>query len=306
MIDTHAHVSLRQFDDDRDAVVQRAHEAGVTGWVEVGTTVEHSRQAIALAAHHEGVHAAVGVHPSDIAGLTEKDWQEIATLLADPTVVAVGEVGFDFYSRPVTSVMKVMDMKGETKDTAEPSLTGAKSPDAPSVKVASEQPGARTLYRGGTREEQTPVLERFVTLAHDHSLPMIFHVRDGEANAHDALIAFFKALPSAKQPAGVVHTYSGTKEQAEEYLKLGLYLSFSGVVTFKNAGVTAEVAQSMPLDRLLIETDCPFLAPEPYRGQRNEPAYVALVAKKIAELRSLSVEEMQEKTAENARRLLKL
>lgn len=303
MIDTHAHVSFRQFDEDRASVIARAREAGLLGWIEVGTTLEHSRQAVALAAQETGVRASVGVHPSDLAVLSEKDWEELAGLLKSPEVAAVGEVGFDFYSRPVKSGTKVTDMKGETKDTAEPSLTGAKNPDAPSVKVASEQPGAGTLYRGGSVQEQTPALERFAALAHEHTLPMIFHVRDGEENAHDALINFLKKIPSPQRPAGVVHTYSGTQEQAEEYLGLGLYLSFSGVVTFKNAGATAGVAKSIPLERLLIETDCPFLAPEPHRGKRNEPAYVALVAQKIAELRSLPVEEIQSATTENARRL---
>ncbi len=163
------------------------------------------------------------------------------------------------------------------------------------------------VYRGGSIDEQRNVLERFVTLANQRSLPMIFHVRSShEIDAHAALISFLRERSDSSRPAGVIHTYSGSVSQAEEYLKLGMYLSISGVVTFKNAGAVAEVAKSTPLDRLLIETDCPFLAPDPYRGQRNEPAYVNLVAKKIAELRGISIAEVDQTTSENTKKLFRL
>ncbi|MEK7557248.1 MAG: TatD family hydrolase, partial [Patescibacteria group bacterium] len=125
----------------------------------------------------------------------------------------------------------------------------------------------------------------------------------GVWNAHDEMIKF---LQDHNWNRGVIHTFSGTKAQAEQYLEMGLYLSFSGVVTFKNAGEILEVAKTMPLDKMLIETDCPFLSPEPFRGKRNEPAYVKYVAEKIAEVRGISFDEVARATEENTRKLFLL
>ncbi len=261
MFDSHAHVLFDSFDSDREEVINRAREAGLSGWLEIATDVEGSNKAIAFAQQHEGVYATVGVHPSDIANFKESDWAEIEELLRHPKVVAVGEVGLDY-------------------------------------------------YRGGTKEEQLPILQRFIALAITHQKPVVFHVRDGkEKSAHQDMIEFLHKYREELRPAepwrsGVMHTFSGNQAQAEAYLELGMYLSFSGVVTFKNAGGTADVARTMPLDRLLIETDSPFLAPEPYRGKRNEPAYVKLVAEKIAQLRGISVEEVDEATSQNVKQLL--
>lgn len=258
MIDSHAHVATAQFDTDRAAVIERARAAGVSGWIEVGTDYEQSVQAIALAEREPTVWASVGVHPSDYPSLTPEMWPQLEALVANPKVVAIGEVGLDF-------------------------------------------------YRGGTAHAQLPVLKQFIVLAQQQELPMIFHVRDGaEANAHDALIACLKELPDSERPLGVIHTFSGTAIQAQQYLDLGLYLSFSGVITFKNASVIADVAKSAPLDRILIETDCPFLAPMPHRGQRNEPAYISLVAAKLAELKGVSITDIATSTTTNAHTLFGL
>ncbi len=265
MIDSHAHVTMPQFDNDRLAVIERACQAGLKGWVEVGTDLKQSKRAIALARKYTGrapqhfdVWASVGVHPSDVSRLTEGVWSSLENLLTDDAVVAIGEVGLDF-------------------------------------------------YRGGTAEQQIPVLERFVELALKYSLPIIWHVRDGVSNnAHNELILFLTKLPDDRRPRGVIHTFSGTSDQAESYLKLGLYLSFSGVVTFSSAGSSATVAKSVPLHRLLIETDCPFLAPIPQRGQRNEPAYVRYVAEHIARLRGIPTEKVQSQSEQNTRELFNL
>ncbi len=254
MFDSHAHMHYDSYNEDRDQVIARSRAAGLSGWLEVAVDVATSQQAVALAQKEAGVYATVGVHPSDIGTLTPDGWETIESLVTQPQVVAVGEVGLDF-------------------------------------------------YRGGTAQEQLPILHRFVALAVKHSLPVVFHVRDsadGNASAHDAMINFLESLPANERPQGVMHTFSGGEAQAERYLALGMYLSFSGVVTFKNAGPIATVATTMPLNRLLIETDCPFLTPEPHRGQRNEPAYVALVAEKIAALRKISVAEIERATDANA------
>ncbi|HLD25584.1 MAG TPA: TatD family hydrolase [Candidatus Andersenbacteria bacterium] len=251
MIDSHAHVAFRQFDEDREAVIERARAAGVR-WVEVGTDLGQSRAALELAKQYpvDVIGATVGIHPSDVA--ESADWLAIHELLKHELVVAVGEVGLDY-------------------------------------------------YRGGTYDEQLPVLEQFVQLATQHQLPMIFHVRSGEnADAHADLLSYLQSLPVRQRPRGVIHTFSGTAKQAEQYVGLGMHLSFSGVVTFKNAGEILAVAQTMPLERMLIETDCPFLAPEPHRGARNEPGYVGLVAEQIATGRGVSAQTIAEATEANA------
>lgn len=254
MIDAHAHVAFRQFDDDRAAVIARARVAGVR-WLEVGTDIVQSRAALALADAYpyDVIGATVGVHPSDVAAGV--DWLALEQLLTHPRVAAVGEVGLDY-------------------------------------------------YRGGTKKQQLPVLQRFVDLALERKWPMVFHVRSGaDADAHADLLDFLQSLPAERCPTGVIHTYSGTAEQAARYLAFGLSLSFSGVVTFKNAEDVAAAARMTPLDRLLIETDCPFLAPAPHRGQRNEPANVCLVAERIAQLKSLPMDDIAAATARNAARL---
>jgi TatD DNase family protein len=264
MIDSHAHVAAEQLAPDINEVVARARAAGVR-WIEIGTDVAGSQQAVALAEKfpNDMVGATVGVHPSDVGELTEEGWSTLEELLTHPKVVAVGEVGLDYYRT------------------------------SPS--------GLRTAGRGGTFERQRPALERFVALAVAQKMPVVFHVRSGkDADAHADMLEFLRALPQSSRPAGVMHTFSGTWAQAEEYLKLGLYLSLSGVVTFKNAPDMHEVARQAPLDRLLIETDSPYLTPEPHRGTRNEPAYIALVAQKIADLRGISVGEVATATETNA------
>lgn len=167
------------------------------------------------------------------------------------------------------------------------------------------------LHHQDNLEEQLEALTKFVGLAREKDLPVVFHVRnpvkspggDHGASAHDEMIKFLREHQGIE---GVMHTFSGTKQQAQQYLELGMYLSFSGVVTFPNAGEIAEVAKTMPLDRMLVETDCPFLAPQPVRGKRNEPAYVKYVVEKIAQLRGISSEEVEKATEENTRNLFRL
>lgn len=258
MFDSHAHVSFYQFDADRADVIARAREAGVTGWMEVGTDIDQSRKAVMLAEQEEGVYASVGVHPSDINSITPQTWVEVRELMQHPKVKAIGEVGLDF-------------------------------------------------YRGGNPEEQKQAVGYFIQVAKERELPLIFHVRSGpEINAHEELLYMLSTLDASDRPPGVIHTFSGTSEQAKKYLEYGMYLSFSGVITFANAEPVVEAASWAPLDRMLIETDCPFLAPAPYRGKRNEPSYVQLVAQKIADIKNVPVEKVIEKTQENAKTLFRL
>jgi TatD DNase family protein len=251
MFDSHAHVAMPQFDGELHQILDRAQRAGVRGWIEIGTDIAQSQKAIALAQQLPNVWSAAGVHPRDIGELDEEGWTKITSLLSETRVVAVGEVGLDY-------------------------------------------------YHGRNNEEQAIVLRRFINLANERNLPVIFHVR----NAHEDLLALLDGcMPHA---GGVIHTFSGTWDQAQRYVALGLHISFSGVVTFKNGQEIRDIAARVPLDRLLIETDCPFLAPEPYRGKRNEPAYAALVMQKIAELRNMPLAELAAATAETTRRLFRI
>lgn len=157
--------------------------------------------------------------------------------------------------------------------------------------------------REGKLGEQEAALRRFILLAKEKNLPGIFHVRSGNGiDAHQELIRILKEAPIS----GVIHTFSGTRAQAEEYISLGMTISFSGVVTFKNAGELPGIARAIPLDRILVETDCPYLTPDPYRGQRNEMIYVRYVIQKIADIRGVSFEEIERATEENTKRLFGL
>lgn len=258
MFDSHAHVAFDQFRQDRYAVIERAHESGVAGWLEVGTDLKQSKRAIRLAEQHEGVWATVGVHPNDVGTLTERDWANLEKLCKHPKVKAIGEVGLDY-------------------------------------------------YRGGTPEVQLPVLDRFIGLAQINHLPIVLHMRSSrEHDAHDDALELLHSYQSDERPVGVMHSYSGTREQGWAYVALGMLLGISGVVTFKNAGKIVDIVREIPIEHLLIETDCPFLAPEPNRGKRNEPSYVAFVAQKIAELKGMSEQEVRFATEQNARNLFHL
>ena len=258
MIDTHAHVNADAFDDDREAVIQRAFDAGLTCWIEVGTDVASSRAAIELAKSTKGVYAAVGVHPDEIEELSEVEWNMFQSFVLHHSVCAIGEVGFD-------------------------------------------------TFRSGTIAQQEPILRRFIDLAIASKKPMIFHVRNGnEVDAHAELLRVLDSYADDVRPKGVIHTFSGTLAQAKEYIKLGMSISFSGVITFKNAGELPEIAKEIPIESILVETDCPFLTPEPNRGKRNEMAYVKHVIEKIADLRNMSFEDVENITEKNAENLFLL
>lgn len=159
-------------------------------------------------------------------------------------------------------------------------------------------------FRDGTIAEQEPILRKFIALAQEKKLPVIFHVRNGNGiDAHAELIRVLASYPKSELPRGVIHTFSGTLEQAHAYVDCGMMISFSGVLTFKNAGALPEVVQDIPLGSILAETDCPYLTPEPYRGKRNEPKYVRYVIQKIADIRGVSFGEIEAATDNNAKNL---
>jgi TatD DNase family protein len=265
LIDSHAHLDSSQFNADRDAVIKRARKAGLVAIVNIGADVVSSRAAVALSEKYKFIYATVGFHPHGAKDVTPRVLDELRALARHPKVVAIGEIGLDYY-----------------RD---------RSP----------------------RPVQRRVFAQQLELATELELPIVIHDRD----ANDDVIATLRdwATSSATFPPniggdqggarglGVFHTYSAGPERLEEVLALGFYISISGPVTFPKAEKLREVAAKVPLERLLIETDCPYLTPEPHRGRRNEPAYVQYVAEAIARARGISPKAVAKATTDNTRRL---
>jgi TatD DNase family protein len=253
MIDSHCHLDSEYYGADRDDVLSRARAAGVTAFVSIGVGrgLVAAKEAIALASAEPDVYATVGVHPHDVAAMTEVDWQELAAMARRPRVVGVGETGLDYH------------------------------------------------YDHSPRPIQLEAYRRFIGLARDADLPVISHVREAHADAA-------ATLQEAAAGPGIIHCFSGGVAEARVYLDLGQLLSFSGILTFKNAGELREAAAFAPLDRILVETDAPYLAPVPHRGRRNEPSYLRETVVALAAVRGLPVEEVDAATSANARRIFRL
>jgi TatD DNase family protein len=257
-IDSHAHIDGPEFDPDRDEVIQRARDAGVSTILNVGTGDPHSgalERAVELAEKHIDIYTSVGTHPHDARLFDDRAEQRITGLLKQSArVIALGEIGLDFH------------------------------------------------YDNSPRDVQLEVFGRQLELARDARLPVIVHTREAEEETIQTL-ASHQADSSL---GGVMHCFSGSLWLAQKALELGFLISFSGIVTFKKAEDLRAVARHVPLDRLLIETDCPYLAPVPFRGKRNEPAYVVEVARCLAELHGLAVEEIARVTTGNFEKLFRL
>jgi TatD DNase family protein len=255
MIDSHCHLDFAEDAPHRDSMLARARAAGVTAFVCIGSGEDtvSARNAVAIAAAEGDVFAAVGVHPHDVAAMSEADWTELDGLARAPRVVGIGETGLDYH------------------------------------------------YDRSPRDVQQRAYERFVALARAVGRPVISHVRD----AHDDAARILRDAGAA-EVGGVIHCFTGGVPEARKYLDLGHHLSFSGILTFKNAQPIREAAAFAPLDRILIETDAPFLAPIPHRGKRNEPAYIAETLRVLAEVRGEDVGAVEVATAANTRRLFRL
>jgi TatD DNase family protein len=254
LFDTHAHLNDPRFDEDREQVIERAREEfGVRYILNVGYNRETIESSLALAETHDFIFSAVGWHPHDAKDCTEEDLEWIRTLTRHPKVVALGEMGLDYY------------------------------------------------WDNSPREVQAEVFRKQIALARETGLPIIIHDRD----AHEDVVRILKE-EHAEEVGGVMHCFGGDLRIMEECLNLNFMIGLGGPVTFKNAKLSKEIAAHVPLDRLLVETDCPYLAPHPYRGKRNETGYVRLVAEQIAEIRGMAVEELAEVTMRNAIRLFKL
>lgn len=250
LIDSHAHVDFPQFDDDRDAVIQRAQETGLVALVNIGTNLGTSRASVALAERYDFIYATVGIHPHDAEMTTAEALKNLRVLAQHPRVVAIGEIGLDYY-----------------RDYS-------------------------------PRPAQRQALYDQLVLASELDLPVVIHSRD----AHDDVLRVLGDW----EGTGVLHTYAAGPKRLNQVIDMGFFIGISGPVTYSNADPLRGVARAVPLDRLLIETDCPYLTPEPHRGKRNEPAYVRFVAEAIAQARGDSVQRIADATTENARRLFGL
>ncbi len=250
IIDSHCHLDDAAFDDDRDAVVARAREAGVVGMLAIGTGdgPPDLEAAIRLAEHYESVWATVGIHPHDASKADAASFDKLAELCGHPKVVALGEIGLDYH------------------------------------------------YDNSPRETQREVFVNQMQIARQARKPIVIHTRD----AWEDTIELLETHWSPGALAGIMHCFSGDAEQARESLDLGFWVSFAGVVTFRRAEQLREAAAAVPIDRLLVETDAPYLTPEPYRKiRRNEPRYVVETARKVAEVRGIEYEELAAATSRN-------
>ena len=267
-IDTHVHLDDEQFDDIRGEVIERAIAAGVAKMICIGTNAPTSHKCVEIAEEFPNVYAAVGIQPNYASEVAEDDWDSIVALTEKPSVVAIGETGLDHYW------------------------------DYAPVDVQQEH------------------FERHLQLSKQTGLPFVVHMRDPKPEAIQAgasatacsehIYQVLNAAAGGSALNGVMHSYSGNGEYATKFLDLGLFVSFAGMVTYKKAEDLRSVARMVPADRLLIETDAPYLSPHPKRGHRpNEPALMVHTAECIADVRGISLGELAELTTENAKALFK-
>lgn len=279
LIDTHAHLNFNAYKDDLEEIIKRTLDSDI--WmINVGSQYETSKKAVEIAQRYkEGIYAAVGLHPIHLeTGLVkikndaeeieiktkeeDFDYERYKELAQTQKVIAIGEIGLDYYWRPKTTKKKEL-----------------------------------------FKQKQKDLLLKQLELAKELNLPVIFHCR----MAHQDLIKFLKENLEIKPEKAVAHGFVGNLEELNQYLNFGYYIGFNGIIFKSIEGINFEEnIRNTPLDRILIETDCPYLTPPPFEGQRNEPLYVRYIAKKIAEIKNLSYEEIAEITTKNAKRLFKI
>jgi TatD DNase family protein len=276
MIETHAHLDYPDFTPDLEGVISRAAEAGVTRIISIGTGIDSSRRAVALAERFPNVHAVVGIHPTNV---TEEGLDFLPTLgelARHPKVVAIGETGIDYHHVPEE-------------------LQSPKVADVDSALLAqSHADQERLIAEGAWKSAQADAFRMQLDLAVELGLNVVIHQRSAWNDTLEIL------RPYTGKVRGVFHCFGGTPEDAAEVAALGHLVSFTGIITFKNAEQVRQTAASVPADGYMLETDCPYLAPVPYRGKRAEPAHTRLVAEKIAEVRGISLEEVAEATTRTA------
>lgn len=255
LIDSHCHLDFHRFDEDRQAVLKRAREAGLEAIVNPSTDLEGSRRVVALAETQPDVYAAVGVHPSEAVTFNNETLQALRALAAHPKAVAIGEIGLDYY------------------------------------------------WDKAPRPVQIEVFEQQLALAREIDKPVIVHQRE---SAQDTMAVLRQWAAQGPHPGLVLHAFSGDQELAAEAIELGFYLGIGGPITFKNVRALPEIVAAVSSEHLLVETDAPFLSPHPFRGKRNEPARVKIIAARLAELQRLPPADLAAQVTANTRRLFRL
>ena len=252
IFETHAHYDDEQFDLDREELLSSMPEQGVGTIVNVSATYESCRRVVDLVQKYPFMYAAVGIHPDEVGSLNEERFQQMKELCKQEKVVAVGEIGLDYY------------------------------------------------WDNESHDVQKEWFVRQLDLARELNLPVLIHSREAAADTMEIMKEHGQGL------RGVIHCYSYSKEQAKEYVKMGYYIGVGGVVTFKNARKLKETVEEIPLTSIVLETDCPYLAPVPFRGKRNNSSYIKYVAEEIAEIKGISYEAVVEQTEKNARDMYNL
>src|SRR6266705_6341380 len=278
LIETHAHLDYPDFANDLDDVIRRATEAGVTRIITIGTSIESSRRAVELAEKYPNIYAVIGVPPTD-AGQAEEDViTPLRELAKRKRVVAIGETGLDYHHLPSVEAAKGKKVQGFAR----------------ALQGETEEEIEANILDGAYKSKQASLFEQQLDLAVELGLNVVIHQRDAWADTLEIM------KPYTGKLRGVFHCFGGTLEQANEVLDLDHLVSFTGIVTFKNGANVREVAAKVPFWKFMVETDCPYLAPVPFRGKRCEPAHTRIVAETIAVARSVPLQEIAEATTETA------
>ena len=283
LIETHAHLDYPDFANDFEDVLRRANEAGVTRILTIGTSIESSHRAIELAEKYPNIFAVIGVHPTYAEEAPDDVMTPLHELAKSPRVVALGESGLDYHSLPSKEAAK--DKKVQVFANA--------------LQGETEEQIDASIADGAYKSKQAMLFEQQLDLAVELGFNVVIHQRD----AWNDTLGIME--PYADKLRGVFHCFGGTREQAEEVIALNHLVSFTGIVTFKNGATVREVAAQIPLWKFMVETDCPYLAPVPFRGKRCEPAYARLVAESIATARGIPLQEVAEATTETAERFFR-
>ena len=266
LVDTHCHLNFSAFDGDREEILDRARQAGITGIVNPGIDLQTSREVVKLAQDFQEVFAAVGIHPNDASTWNDLSYDSLTEIASHPKVIAIGEIGLDYY------------------------------------------------WDRSPVELQKEIFRKQLRIASELELPVIIHVRNKTVEDHLATQDMYTILKEwidglreagsiLFEKPGVLHSFSDDSMFADKFILLNFWIGITGPITFRNARILQNVVESIPLEKILLETDSPFLTPHPYRGKRNEPAYVRYTANKVAEIKGLSEEIVYMTTTTNAGRL---
>jgi TatD DNase family protein len=284
LIETHAHLDYPDFAGDFDDILHRAAEAGVTRIITIGTSVESSRRAVELAEKYSNVFAVIGVHPTYVEESGEDVITPLRELAKSPRVVAIGETGLDYHSLPSVELWK-------DRKTTQVFLKV--------LQTSTEEQMEAEIHDGAYKSKQGSLFEQQLELAAELGLNVVIHQRD----AWNDTLEIMK--PYTGKLRGVFHCFGGSLDQANAVIDLDHLVSFTGIVTFKNGLAVREVAAQIPLGKFMVETDCPYLAPVPFRGKRCEPAHTRIVAETIAAARGTTLKEIAEATTATAEKFFR-